>query len=137
MAKIVSPGLEREHAAPSCVGQVLAMIALFQLVGRMFISGGITKKIAGEGRDPACGVADDRADAEREDPDQHEVDRAADHRAGHARVRERDLQDVVLREDRLAREEGDQDRGQHQCEGDRREDGDLRPQHRAAASARR
>ena len=56
-------------------------MALFQLVGRMFMSGGITKKSAGERRDPAGRVADDRADAEREDPDQHQVEGAADHRA--------------------------------------------------------
>ena len=59
----------------------------------------------GEGRDAARGVADDRAEAEREQADHGQVERAADDRARDARVGERDLEDVVPREDRLAREE--------------------------------
>ena len=43
---------------------------------------------------------------------------------------ERDLKDVIPREDRLAREERDQHRRQHQQERDDAEDGSLRPQHR-------
>ncbi len=83
-----------------------------------------------EGRDSAGRVPHDRADREREDPDEHHVDRAADHRPRDAGVRERDLElrDVV--EDRLAREEADEHGREHEDEGDDRVVDDLRPQHR-------
>ena len=86
------------------------MIALFQLVGRMFISGGITKKIAAKAAIPPAVLRTIAPSASAKIADQHQVDGAADHRPRDAGVRERDLQDVVRRQDRLAREERDQHR---------------------------
>ena len=83
----------------------------------------------GERGDPARGVPHDRAEREREDPDEHHVDRAADHRAGDARLRERDLEDVVPLEDRLAREEADEHGGHDEHERDDRVVEELRPEH--------
>ena len=41
----------------------------------------------GEGRDAAGGVAHDRADAEAEEADDGQVERGADHDAGHSGMR--------------------------------------------------
>src|SRR5581483_6273443 len=72
-----------------------------------------------EGRDPSCGVADDRAEREAEDAEEREVDGAADDGAQYAVRGQRGLEDVVLVEDRLARPERDQDGRQHERERDR------------------
>ena len=91
-------------------------IAWFQLVGRMFISGGITKKIPAKAAIPPAVLRVIAPSAEREDADHGQVERPADHRARDARMRERDLEDVVRAQDRLAREERDEHRRQHQHE---------------------
>src|SRR6478735_9007059 len=82
-----------------------------------------------KGCDPAGRVAHDRADREREDPDEHHVERAADHRARDARLRERDPEVVDAVDDRLAREEAHEHGGHHEHEREHRVVDELRPEH--------
>ena len=84
-AKIERPALSGSHGE----------IALFQLDGRMFSSGGITKKSPANAAMPPAVFRTIAPIGEREDADQHQVEGAAEHRARDAGVRERDLQDVV------------------------------------------
>src|SRR5438874_13567817 len=63
-----------------------------------------------EGCDSSRGVANDRSNSQGEDPDEQQVDRSADHRPRDSRMRERNLEKLMPGENRLAREEGDQDR---------------------------
>src|SRR5262249_43329414 len=85
---------------------------------------------SGEDGDPAGGVARDRPESHREDADDGEEGRPADHAAYDPRVRERDLENVVIPQDRLAADEAEDHRGHHQHEGGDRGHGDVGPENR-------
>ena len=68
------------------------LIALFQLVGSVNISGGRTKKMAANAAIPPAVLRTIAPIASAKIADEHHVDGAADHRARDARLRERDLE---------------------------------------------
>ena len=98
------PAWSEKSGRPASLGRY-GEIALFQHVGRTFSSGGITKKIPANVAIAPAVLRTIAPIAEREEADEHQVDGAADHDAGDAGARERDLKDVMPVEDRLAREE--------------------------------
>ena len=81
-ARLWAPCVSEKIDRPASLGSH-GLIASFQLEGNTFRSGGNHEEQSREGGDPACGVANDRSDGEREHPDQHQVDGATDHRARH------------------------------------------------------
>ena len=97
-------------------------------VGRMFSSGGITKKIATKTAIPPAVLRVIAPSAEREDPDHRQIERPAEDRPRDAGRGERDLQDLMGAEDRLGREEVDEDARDRHSERHGGKDRDLRPE---------
>ena len=128
-ARLWEPWVNEKIERPALFGRYGEM-ALFQLVGRMSRSGGITKKMAAKTAIPPAVLRNIAPSASAKIPSSIRYTAAADDGTSNAVVRERDLEDVVAREDRLGGEERDQHRRERQQERDRREDPELRPQHR-------
>ena len=107
-----------QRASAAVLGRY-GLIAFAQSVGSSPSSGGMTNRIATNATIAAGGVADDRADAEAEEPHHRQDQGGADHGPGDAR-REKGVCEDPANGSRGSpgHEERDQDRRQAEGEGD-------------------